>query len=493
MSAVPAVLAIDAGTSRVRAAVVDAEARVRVERRRELPPRHPAPGRVEFDARALADAVLGLAREALAEAGPVAAVGITSQRASTVVWQRASGEPVAPAQGWQDLRTLRACAALRERGIRLAPNQSAAKLADILDGVDPERGRDLCFGTVDAWLAWVLSEGAVHVTDPSNASATGLLEAGERWSPELLAALRIPERMLPALADSSGLLAPATALPGTPYLAGLIGDQQASLLGLGCVEPGDTKITFGTSAMLDTLVGGAPAFAGDLGGHGTFPIVAWRLPATRGAYAAGAADGPEARTTFALEASELCAGGCVDWLRDLGILESAESSHAVASACEDAGGVVFVPALLGLGTPFWDYHARGTFLGLTRGTGRPELVRAVLEGVAARAADLVEAVEADAGLAIPMLRVDGGMTGNPSFVQALADATGRRIEVSSVREATLQGAAFLAGRAVGLWREAGELIAGRPPGPVVEPRRRADRERWREALARARGTRRPSC
>ncbi len=466
------VLAIDAGTSRVRAVVIDAGARVLAERRRELPPRHPAPGRAEFDAGELAAVVLGLAREALAEAGPVAAVGITNQRASTVVWDRASGEPVAPAQGWQDLRTHRACATLRRQGIRLAPNQAAPKLADILDAVDPERDRDLCFGTVDAWLAWVLSEGALHATDPSNASATGLLEAGTRWSPEVLEALRIPERSLPALVDSSGVLAPARALPGAPPLAGLVGDQQASLLGQGCVEPGDTKITFGTSAMLDTLVGAAPAFPGNLGGHGTFPIVAWRL--------AG-------ETSFALEGSELCAGGCVEWLRDLGLLESAEAAHAVASGCEDTGGVVFVPALLGLGTPWWDYGARGTFLGLTRGTGRAEIVRAVLEGVAARAADLVEATEADAGLAIPALRVDGGMTENPTFVQAVADATGRPVEVSAVREATALGAAFLAGRAVGLWRDAGAAAARRPPGSVVEPRRRPDRARWYEAVARARG------
>ena len=299
-----------------------------------------------------------------------------------------------------------------------------------------------------------------------------------RWSTARADALRIPASVLPELVDSSGLLGPAGALPGAPPLAGLAGDQQASLLGLGCVRPGDTKITFGTSAMLDTLVGDAPAYPGDLGDRGTFPIVAWRL---------------SGETSFALEASELCAGGCIEWLRELGVLGSAGESGELAARCEDTGGVAFVPALVGLGTPFWDYGARGAFLGLTRGTGRPEIARAVLEGVACRTADLIEAVEGDAGRAIPTLRVDGGMTDNETFLQVVADATGRRVEVSPEREATALGAAFLAGRAVGLWPDAEAVARTWQPRVELEPRGRPDRARWHEALARARGSGGSAC
>ncbi len=465
------VLAIDAGTSRVRAAVVDDAPRVVAERARPAPASHPGPGRVELDARALADSVLELARAVLAEAGPVAAVGLTGQRATTVVWDRAGGEPIAPAQGWQDLRTLRRCASLRERGHAFAPNQSAPKLLDVLDAVDPARGRDLCFGTVDAWLGWVLSEGAVHVTDVSGAGATGLLGADGRWASARLADLGIPAAMLPEVAGSAEVRGAASRLPGAPPLAGRLGDQQASLLGQGCLEPGDAKLTLGTSAMLEVMIGPAPAFTGPLGPSGTFPVFAWRI-------------GGETR--FALEASELCAGGCVAWLRDLGVIEGVGESEALARACADTGGVVFVPALLGLGTPSWDYAARGAFLGLTRGSGRAELVRAVLEGVAARTAELVEAAESDAGTRIEVLRADGGMTDNAWLVQAVADACGRAVEVSPEREASALGAALAAGHGIGLWREPGALARTWRPRARVEPAGRPDRERWREAVARVR-------
>ena len=265
----------------------------------------------------------------------------------------------------------------------------------------------------------------------------------------------------------------ASALDGTPPLAALVGDQQASLVGQGCVRPGLAKITFGTGGMLDVCVGAErPPFPRQ-GGHGTFPIVAWR--------AGGSA-------TWGVEAVMLAAGTNVEWLRDdLGVLDSAEQSHEVAAACETADGVVYVPALLGLGTPRWDYGARGTLLGLTRGTGRPQLVRAVLEGVAQRGADLVEAAEADTGLALERLRIDGGMSGNPTFVQAVADAVQRPVEVSPEREATTLGAGFLAGLAVGTWSGWDELAATWRPQVVVEPVRNLDRDRWREAVERAAG------
>lgn len=465
------ILVIDAGTSGVRAALVDREARVLAERRREVAPATPGPGRVELDAESLAAAALEVAREVLAAGGPARALGITNQRASTVLWDRETGSPLGPALGWQDLRTRQRCAELQGAGIFLLPNQSATKLEALLDLHDPERRRDLCFGTVDSWLAWRLSEGRLHVTDATNAAATGLFQAGAPAAP-VLERLRIPPRMLPRVVDSSGMVGEARALPGAPPIAGLIGDQQASLLGQGCVEAGQTKITFGTGAMLDMMLGEEPPPGSGLGPSGTFPIVAWRL--------AGA-------TAWGLEGNVLAAGACIAWLRDgLGLLGSADESHAVAQGCTDCGGVVFVPALLGLGTPWWDLRARGAFLGLTRGSHRSQLVRAVLEGVAQRAADLVEAAEADSGRSLERLRVDGGMTGNPTFLQALADACQRPIQVAQVREATALGAAFLAGLAVGTWADLAEVAATYRPGAELVPRRCLDRARWREAVNRVR-------
>jgi glycerol kinase len=293
------------------------------------------------------------------------------------------------------------------------------------------------------------------------------------WDPTVLEHLRVPESVLPALVDTSGIVGTAGALPGAPPLAALVGDQQASLVGQGCVHPGLAKITFGTGGMLDVCVGhDRPAFERQ-GKHGTFPIVAWRR---------------EGQLMWGVEAVMLAAGTNMEWLRDdLGLIATAGESHDVAAACETADGVMYVPALLGLGTPRWDYGARGTLLGITRGTGRCQLVRAVLEGVAHMGADLVEATEADTGLALPRLRVDGGMSGNPTFVQALADATARPVEVSPEREATTLGAGYLAGLAVGTWSGWDDIAARWHPAAVVEPARALDRERWREAVERAAG------
>jgi glycerol kinase len=435
-------------------------------------PISPAPGFVEFDATALAAAALDVARSALAEGGPVDAVGIANQRASTIVWDRATGEPVGPGIGWQDLRTVGTCLMLQAQGLRIAPNASASKIAYLLDTADYNRERDLVFGTVDTWIAWQLSEGTAHVTDASNAAVTGLL-AGDAsgWSPNVLDALRIPERMLPDVVDSSGFAGEARALAGAPPITGIAGDQQASLVGQGCTRPGLAKVTFGTGGMLDVCVGPRPGF--DVRGEGgCFPIVAWRR--------AG-------HITWGIEAVMLSAGTAVEWLRDdLGIIDSAAASEQVAGQCGDSGGVYFVPAFLGLGTPHWDFGARGTMLGLTRGSGRPEVVRAVLEGVAQRGADLLEAAETDAGRPVGALRVDGGMSANGVFVQALANACGRPIEVSPVLEATTLGAAYLAGMAVGQWADEDEIAGLWSPKSVVEPTARLDRERWRAAVERAR-------
>ena len=465
-------MVVDVGTSGVRGAVVRPDASVAAVHHREVLPSTPAPGLVEFDAVAMAAAALAVASAALADGGPVAAVGIANQRASAVVWDRATGEPVGPGIGWQDLRTVGTCLVLQAEGLHLAPNQSATKFAQLLDDADPDRRRDLCCGTVDTWIAWHLSGGAVHATDLSNAAVTGLLADDHLgWGPAVLETLRIPEAALPAMVDTTGVFGEATALDGSPPLAALVGDQQASLVGQGCVTPGAAKITFGTGAMLDVCVGDdLPAF-GHQGEAGCFPIIAWRQ---------------DGRLTYGVEAIALAAGTNVEWLRDdLGLIASAEESHTVAAACTDSEGVVFVPALLGFGTPRWDYGARGTLLGVTRGTGRPQLVRAVLEGVAHTGADLLEAAEADTGRPVATLRVDGGMSDNPTFVQALADATQRPVELSPEREATTRGAAFLAGLATGTWSGWDDIAAAWHPRAVVSPQATLDRDRWKDACDRA--------
>jgi len=465
-------LVVDVGTSGLRAAIVRPDATVEHVQHRPLLPDTPAAGLVEFDATTMAAAALECARAALAAGGPVAAVGITNQRASTVVWDRGTGEPVGPGLGWQDLRTVGECLMLREQGLRVAPNASATKLAHLLDLADPDRARDLCFGTVDTWIAWTLSSGELHVTDLSNAAVTGLMHGdGRGWSEPTLELLRIPLSVMPAVVDSSGMIGAASALDGAPPIAGIAGDQQASLIGQGCVRPGMAKITFGTGGMLDMVIGAERPSFDTRGEAGTFPIVAWRKGGD---------------VTWGIEAIMLSAGTNVEWLRDdLGIIDSAEASAEVASRCESADGVVYVPALLGLGTPYWDYGARGTLLGITRGSERPHIVRAVLEGVAQRGADLVEAAEADGATKLDSIRVDGGMSANPVFVQALADATQRPVEVSPELEATTRGAGFLAGLATGAWSSDDDIAATWAAARVVEPAGPTDRGRWREACRRA--------
>lgn len=477
------ILVIDVGTSSVRAALVSPQATVVDEHRRSCLPATPAAGMVEFDPMEIRDAVLEVAASMLdAHAEPVAAVGVATQRASTMIWDRATGEPVGPGLGWQDLRTLGTCLALQAEGVRLAPNQSATKVAWLLDTFDPDRSRNLCFGTIDSWVAWTLSGGEAHVTDLSNAALTGLLDPSRApwttadtspWNERLLERLGIPAGMLPNLVDTSGSIATASVLRGAPPICSLVGDQQASLAGQGVVHPATAKITFGTGGMLDMVVGPRRHVSGARNDGGTFPIVTWRR-------------GGEA--TWGVEAIMLSAGTNVEWLRDdLGVIDTVEESDRLAATCADTGGVTYVPALLGLGTPYWDYGARGTLLGLTRGSGRAEVVRAVLEGVAHRGADLVEAAEADTGQHIETLRVDGGMSRNATFIAALANATGRRVEVSPVVEATALGAGLLAGLEVGTWGSWDDLAATWSPRAAVDPDGPADRDRWRRAVERAAG------
>jgi glycerol kinase len=477
-------LVVDVGTSGVRAAVVRPDGTVEHVHHVPVLPDSPFPGLVEFDATVMAKAVVEVATASLADGGPVEGLGIANQRASTILWERSTGVPVGPGLGWQDLRTVGTCLELQAQGIRLAPNASATKLAALLDAADPDRSRaergELAFGTIDTWVAWTLSGGALHCTDASNAGVTGLVNGdGSGWDPALLDVLRIPDSVLPTIVDSSGAIGRAELLDGAPLIAGMAGDQQASLMGQGCTKAGLAKATFGTGGMLDQCTGGQRPDQATRGAAGTIPIIAWQRAGV---------------VTWGVEAIMLSAGTCVEWLRDdLAIIDSAAHSAEVAAECGETDDVWFVPALLGLGTPVWDFGARGTLLGLTRGSGRPQMVRAVLEGIAHRGADLLEAAAADSGLPIPSLRVDGGMTANGVFVQALADACGCPIEISPQLEATTLGAAYLAGLAVGTWSDVDQVAAAWTPRQVVEPaigpeRRLERRIRWLQARSKAEAT-----
>lgn len=469
-------LVIDIGTSGVRAALIDDDAGISGLHHVETPPTSPAPGLVEFDATAMWETVKDCVRAAVGSK-KVDAVGITNQRASVVGWRRSTGAPIAPGIGWQDLRTVGDCLTVRAtHGIGLAPNQSATKIAWLRANAPGGRDDDVVYGTVDTWIAWNLSRGDTHVTDHTNAGVTGLTVAdGSAWDESILAALDIPVDAMPRIVNTSGIVGEARAVPGSPAIAALVGDQQASLVGQGCLAPGTAKATFGTGGMLDLFVGDRPPAAARRTGHGTFPIVAY--------------SSERSGITYGTEAVMLSAGTCVEWLRDgLGIIASAADSDAIAASVPTTDGVVFVPALLGLGTPHWDYGARGSLFGITRGTTSAHIVRAVLEGIAHRGADLLEAAEADSGSRVDALRVDGGMSRNATFVQALADAISRPVLVSPVTEATTLGAGFLAGVAVGQWPDL-TTAASRIEGiSVVEPLGEASlpRPQWKEAVARTR-------
>ena len=437
-----------------------------------------------MDAAGVAEAALELATAALAEGGPVCGVGIATQRATTVVWDRDSGRPVAPAIGWQDLRTVGTCLALQAEGIRLAPNMSATKLAAILDDVDPDRSAagGLCFGTVDSWVAWTLAGGAgsaLHVTDATNAAVTGLPPATpcagttRSWSGS-----GCPPRCCRPSSTPRGRSAWPRPCPVPRRSAGSPVTSKPPWWGRAAPGPGLAKATFGTGGMSMCTGEGAPCHR-PTRFSGRFLIVAWQR---------------EGKPVWGVEAIMLSAGTCVEWLRDdLGVIATAEESSALAGECTDTGEAWFVPALLGMGTPVWDFGARGTLLGLTPGTGRAELAGRCSKGwpIAAPTCWRRPRPTAATGGA---LRVDGGMSANGVFVSALAEATGRVVEVSAEREATTLGAGFLAGMATGTWRDTDEVAAAVVPSRAVEPttsddRRRARRERWLARQGAGRGHR----
>lgn len=483
------VLVVDVGTTGLRAAVVRDDASITGFTYEPLPPSSPFAGLVEFDGVAMRDAVLRVANAALKGGGNVRAVGITAQRASTIVWDSRTGTPVAPGLGWQDLRTVGDCIRLRaEKNLVFAPNQTATKLMWLTANVEAARSPHARAGTVDTWVAAVLSNFSVHATDSSNAAVTGLADHASltkhEWSRSVLDALNVDPALLPRIVPTMGQIGEASALPGSPPIFAMVGDQQSSLIGQGGIVSGAAKATFGTGGMLDVYAGTATPKHLARTPNGTFPIVVFSEGGT---------------LHWGSEAIMLTAGSNVEWLvNDMGLIPDAKSSDAIAAAVDSSDGVVYVPALIGMGTPQWDYGARGTLLGLTRGSTKAHVVRAVLEGIAHRGADLLEASEADTGLRAERLRIDGGMSRNGVFVQALADSIGRPVEVCRDTEATTLGAAFLAGVAAGVWRDLAEATSLVRPLRTVQPRDDSSRKavaqdtaspraQWHEAVRRARG------
>ena len=481
-----AVLAIDQGTTGTTALVLGPDGTLLGRGYRPIAQHFPEPGWVEHDPEELFRSTVEAGREALAAAGTrPAALGLTNQRETVVLWDRRSLAPVAPAIVWQDRRTAARCRELREAGreaevrartgIVLDPYFSATKLEWLLrdPGLRRRAGRgELAAGTVDAWLVARLTGGRDHATDPTNASRTLLYDLDAHdWSDDLLGLFGIPHEVLPRLVPSCGVVAEADPEHfGAPVpIAGLAGDQQAALFGQGCTGVGESKNTYGTGAFLLVQAGAA------------------RPEAVKGVLvtaACGAGGGP----SFALEGSVFIAGAAVQWLRDgLGLVASADDTEALARGVADTGGVHFVPAFVGLGTPYWEAEARGTITGLTRGTTRAHLVRAALEAMAHSTADLLGAMAGGAGLDVPSLRVDGGAAANDWLMQFQADLLGLPIERPTLVETTALGAGLLAGIATGVWREPGDALGG--IGRVrFEPRLpAAERERLRAGWHRAVG------
>lgn len=488
------ILVIDQGTTGSAAFIFDEEGQIVSSADCEIRQIYPRPGWVEHDPQEVFNTSLAVAREALQKAGVTAAqvsgMGITNQRETTVVWDRLTGEPVSNAVVWQCRRTAPLCEELKERGMSQPIKEktglvvdayfSATKLRWILDNIPDGQQRaqqgDLLFGTIDSWLVWKLTNGAVHVTDYSNASRTMLFNIHSlQWDKELLTALDIPEAMLPRVMPSSqvyGETADGIFGGSSVPLSGIAGDQQAALFGQACYYAGMAKNTYGTGSFILLNTGARPV----LSRKGLVTTVAWGLGGD---------------VTYAMEGSIFITGAAVQWLRDgLGLIKSAAESETLARSVPDNGGVYFVPALVGLGAPYWDMYARGTIVGLTRGTTRGHLARATLEAIAYQVRDVVEVMGAEAGIQVSLLRVDGGGTANSLLMQFQADILGVPIQRAAVAETTALGVAYLAGLAVGVWRDTGELARQWRVAETYEPKMSADQREalyagWKRAVERA--------
>jgi len=489
----PYVLALDQGTTSSRALLVGADGRVVSVAQKEFPQHYPQPGWVEHDALDLWSSQMGVAGEAIARAGvpvgSVAGIGITNQRETTILYDRTTLEPIANAIVWQDRRTAPQVEALRaagheervraKTGLLLDPYFSATKIAWLLDNVPGARARaeagELAFGTVDTWLAARLTGGAVHVTDVTNASRTLLFDIHAcAWDDELLSLFGVPRDLLPAVVPSAHLVGHAEAGPlGGMPVAALIGDQHAATFGQACFAPGQAKATYGTGAFLVLNTGTAAQAPFDR----LLTTVAWQ-------------QGP--RVEYALEGSIFMAGAVVQWLRDgLGLIREAGDVSALAASVPDSGGVVFVPALTGLGAPHWDPRARGTVLGISRGTTAAHLARAALEGVASQVADVLRTMQAASSAPLTELRVDGGASRSDLLMQLQADVSGVEVVRSAESETTALGAAYMAGLTLGVWPDRAAVAANWRAGERFAPRtdaaeRSAMAERWAEAVSRSR-------
>ena len=488
-------LAIDQGTTGSTALVLSEQAQVLGRATREFPQHFPEPGLVEHDIEEIWASVRDSIGEALKAAGvdpkECAGIGITNQRETTVLWERDGGKAVHRAIVWQDRRTAARCAELKAKGkealfrdrtgLVIDPYFSGTKLEWLLDHVPGARARaergELRFGTIDCWLASRLSGGALHVTDVSNASRTLLFDIrAQRWDAELLAELRVPSALLPEVrgnAEVYGRTRGVGVLPDGIPIAGMAGDQQSALFGQTCFAPGDAKCTYGTGAFLLQNTGSQAMRSN----HGLLTTIAWRIGDT---------------TSYALEGSAFVAGSAVQWLRDqLGIIESASEVEALARKVDSSQGVVFVPALTGLGAPHWDPGARGLIYGLTRGSSAAHIARATLEGIAFQIAELASAMANDAGRPLSRLRVDGGAANNALLMQFQADLLGTAIDRPSNVETTALGAAYLAGLAVGVFGDTDAITRAHRVARTFQPAMEgSEREqhltRWRDAVRRAR-------
>ncbi|GAC1544412.1 MAG: glycerol kinase GlpK [Myxococcales bacterium] len=488
------VLAIDQGTTGTTAMVIDKRLSVKGRSNVEFRQIFPRPGWVEHDLEDIWTAtlkVIGLAlRQASAKPKDLQAIGITNQRETTLLWDRRNGRPIHNAIVWQCRRTASICDAMKtdgkepfvraKTGLVLDAYFSGTKIRWLLENVKGARARaergDLAFGTIDSFLLWRLSGGAVHATDATNASRTLLMDLATRaWDDELLSLFEVPRALLPAIRPSAGLFGVTKGVRGLPDgipIAGIAGDQQAALVGQGCFEAGEAKCTYGTGAFLLMNAGPRPVASA----HGLLGTIGWQI-------------GDE--VAYALEGSSFIAGAVVQWLRDgLKLIRKSADVEALARQVPDSGGVVFVPALAGLGAPHWRQDARGLIAGIDRGTKAAHLARAALEGVAFQIHDLAQAMAKDIGKPMPLFRVDGGASANDLLMQFQADLLGTPIERPRMIETTALGAAFLAGLGTGLWAGKKELQASLRAGKRFSPRmkpavREAHLLRWRRAVERA--------
>jgi glycerol kinase len=452
------ILALDQGTTSSRAILFDQAGAIVAVAQKEFPQIFPKPGWVEHDPHDIWSSQAGVAAEALTKARvraeDIAAIGITNQRETSIVWDRTTGEPIMNAIVWQDRRTAPICDRLRKQklervirrktGLVIDAYFSATKVQWMLQNVKGARAKakagQLAFGTVDSWLIWNLTGGKVHVTDVTNASRTMLFDIAKcEWDDELLEIFGVPRSMLPEVRSSSEVYGVTSLLGTSVPIAGIAGDQQAALFGQACLKPGMVKNTYGTGCFM-LMNTGTKRIASK---HNLLTTVAWRIGD---------------RTEYALEGSIFIAGAVVQWLRDgLEFFRSAPEIEAMAAVVEDTGGVYLVPAFAGLGAPHWDPHARGTIVGLTRGTTKAHVARAALEGIALQVMDVLKAMEADAGIKLKELRVDGGASANDLLMQLQADLLNVPVVRPKVLETTALGAAYLAGLAVGFWKNESEI------------------------------------